>query len=100
MSDHVAGLETPASSPILESSELLASAITVAQRMLSSFGSVGYSDVGALAQAHGALAESLRIVLRSLGAELVDEQEAVRRSVDAQFPVVAAFLADERGDQR
>lgn len=31
--------------------------------------------------------------------EPVDETEAVRRSVDAQFPIVAAFLAAERGEQ-
>lgn len=74
-------------------------AISVAQKMLaaysdsSSFGEFGY------AQAHGALSESLRILLRALDAEPVDEHEAVRRSVDAQFPTVARFLADERGGQ-
>lgn len=46
------------------------------------------------------LRESLRMLLRALGAEPVDEQEAVRRSVDAQFPAVAAFLAAERGEQQ
>ncbi|MDV7221019.1 hypothetical protein [Streptomyces prunicolor] len=40
--------------------------------------------------------EALRLLLRALGAEPVDEQEAARRSVDRAFPVVAAFLADER----
>jgi hypothetical protein len=44
------------------------------------------------------LREALRLLLRALGAEPVDEAEAIRRSVDAQFPTVAAFLADERGE--
>lgn len=46
------------------------------------------------------LREALRLLLRALGAEPVDEQEAVRHSVDAQFPAVAAFLAAERGEQQ
>ncbi|MEU6373961.1 hypothetical protein [Streptomyces sp. NPDC046909] len=33
-------------------------------------------------------------------ADLLDEGEAVRRSVAAQFPTVAAFLAEERGEQQ
>ncbi|MFC8201360.1 hypothetical protein ACFUTV_39085 [Streptomyces sp. NPDC057298] len=32
--------------------------------------------------------------------ELLDDGEAVRRSVDRAFPTVAAFLADERGEQQ
>ncbi|MFE9098511.1 hypothetical protein [Streptomyces sp. NPDC007264] len=47
-------------------------AIRVAQRMLATYGQPAYSDAGAVAQAHGALTESLRILLRSLGAEAVD----------------------------
>lgn len=55
----------------------------------------------------GALAEDLANIgwdidyLRSkLTAEQADaEKKAVRASVDAQFPVVAAFLADERGER-
>ncbi|WP_030173208.1 hypothetical protein [Streptomyces sp. NRRL S-813] len=43
------------------------------------------------------LREALRLLLRALDAEPVDEAEAVRRSVDAQFPAVASFLAQERG---
>ena len=61
-------------------------AISVAQRLFDS----GDAAI---------LRESLRILLRALDAEPVDEEEAVRRSVDAQFPAVAAFLADERGEQ-
>ncbi|RSN64023.1 hypothetical protein DMH12_04420 [Streptomyces sp. WAC 04229] len=38
-----------------------------------------------------AVRESLRILLRAV------EQDAVRRSVDAQFPTIAAFLAEEDG---
>ncbi|GGV80436.1 hypothetical protein [Streptomyces thermoviolaceus] len=46
------------------------------------------------------LREALRLLLRALGAEPIDEAEAVRRSVDAQFPTIAAFLARERGEGR
>ncbi|WP_156722631.1 hypothetical protein [Streptomyces apocyni] len=73
----------------------LAIAISVAQKMLaaysdtSSFGEFGY------AQAHGALSESLRILLRALDAEPLTEAEAARRSVDRAFPAVAAFLDAE-----
>lgn len=73
----------------------LAAAIRVGRRVLDIYGTVDSVDIFAYAQAHGGLAESLRILLRALGAEPVDEQAAVRRSVDAQFPAVAAFLADE-----
>jgi hypothetical protein len=45
------------------------------------------------------LHEALRLLLRALDAEPVTADEAVRRSVDAQFPAIAAFLAEERGDQ-
>jgi hypothetical protein len=44
-------------------------AIRVAQKMLTVYGNVDSSDIFAYAQAHGALAESLRIILRALGAE-------------------------------
>ncbi|MEU6490370.1 hypothetical protein ABZ890_08250 [Streptomyces sp. NPDC046984] len=56
-------------------------AIHVAHRMLATYGGVGHSDIGALAQAQGALAESLRIMLRALGAEpaAATEQEAPQR---------------------
>ncbi|MYW50580.1 hypothetical protein GTY64_03675 [Streptomyces sp. SID8376] len=73
-------------------------AVHVAREMLAAYGSTDYADPAAVAQAFGATRESLRILLRALGAEPVDEQEAVRRSVDAQFPAVAAFLATERGE--
>ncbi|MEV0470242.1 hypothetical protein AB0I50_09570, partial [Streptomyces prunicolor] len=46
------------------------------------------------------LREGLRLLLRALGAEPLDEDEAARRSVDRAFPVIAAFLADERGEQQ
>ncbi|KUN91890.1 hypothetical protein [Streptomyces caeruleatus] len=61
-------------------------AIRVAQQLLDSSDAV-------------ILRESLRILLRALGAEPLTADEAVRRSVDAQFPTIAAFLADERGGQ-
>ncbi|OLE25503.1 MAG: hypothetical protein AUG49_10545 [Catenulispora sp. 13_1_20CM_3_70_7] len=44
------------------------------------------------------LREALRLLLRALGAEPLDEDAAVRRSVDRAFPAVAAFLAKERGE--
>ncbi|WP_406199230.1 hypothetical protein OG331_22980 [Streptomyces sp. NBC_01017] len=61
-------------------------AISVAQQLF-------HSDQPAI------LRESLRMLLRAHGAEPVDEQEAVRRSVDDQFPAVAAFLTNERGER-
>lgn len=81
-------------------------AITVAQRMLAHYGDTSGYDVFAYAQAHGGLSEALRILLRALGAEPsglpektsgqpLTGDEAVRRSVDAQFPLVAAFLNAE-----
>lgn len=44
------------------------------------------------------LREALRLLLRSLGAEPVTEEEAARRFFDRHFPEVAAFLATERGE--
>ncbi|MGW3936463.1 hypothetical protein [Streptomyces phaeochromogenes] len=75
---------TNASSTVVENATKpsdLAVATDLAQRMLAS----DDNPVG--------VREALRILLRAV------EQDAVRRSVDAQFPVVARFLADERGDQ-
>lgn len=60
-------------------------AISVAQQLLDSGDAV-------------ILRESLRILLRALGAEPLTADEAVRRSVDAQFPTIAAFLNAERGE--
>ncbi|WP_326729730.1 hypothetical protein [Streptomyces phaeochromogenes] len=74
-------------------------AVSVAQKMIAAYGVVDSGDIFAYAQAHGALTESLRILLRAVGAE-PDEQDSVRRSVDRAFPTVAAFLADERGERR
>ncbi|MFD6432843.1 hypothetical protein [Streptomyces venezuelae] len=116
-------------------SELLA-AIQIACRMLDAFGTIDYRDSAAASSAHGALTESLRILLRALGAEPdrtarvaklhrlcaddyaaaatrrqqdnrddadliaeASETAVVHRSVDDQFPLIAAFLADERGGQ-
>jgi hypothetical protein len=47
----------------------LAVAIRVGQYMLDKYGTVDSADIFAYAQAHGGLAESLRILLRALGAE-------------------------------
>jgi hypothetical protein len=53
----------------------LAVAIRVGQKMLAAYGSVGHGEILAYAEAHGGLTEALRILLRALGAELVDEQD-------------------------
>jgi hypothetical protein len=70
MTDLSARPGVPASFPVPESGDL-AVAISVAQQMLAAYAGVDYSDVGAIAQAHGALRESLRILLRALGTEPV-----------------------------
>ncbi|MFD9111606.1 hypothetical protein [Streptomyces bottropensis] len=44
-------------------------AIRVAQKMLAAYGTVDSSDIFAYAQAHGGLAEALRIMLRAHGVE-------------------------------
>ncbi|MFF1685952.1 hypothetical protein [Streptomyces sp. NPDC058254] len=75
----------------------LAVAVTVARRMLATFSTVDHGDHAAVDLAHGALTESLRILLRAIDrAAERQKYEAVRRSVDAQFPAVAAFLAADR----
>ncbi|MER5822459.1 hypothetical protein ABT086_09305 [Streptomyces mirabilis] len=53
----------------------LPTAIRIGQHMLSMYGTVDSSDIFAYAQAHGGLAEALRIMLRALG---VDPQAAPR----------------------
>lgn len=81
---------------LIDSTELPA-AVTVARRMLAAYGTVDYGQTDHVAQAHDALAESLRILVRALDRTAArQEYDAVRRSVDAQFPVIAAFLAAER----
>ncbi|QIY95847.1 hypothetical protein HEP87_19690 [Streptomyces sp. S1D4-11] len=57
----------------------LAVAIRVGQYMLARYGTVDSSDIFAYAQAHGGLAEALRIMLRALGTEPVAEQQAAPR---------------------
>ena len=59
----------------------LASAVHVAQRMLATYAAVDYDDLGALSQAHGAVRESLRILLRALGSN--PDQQPVSTGVDA-----------------
>lgn len=75
-------------------------AIRVAQKMLAAYGDTSTFGEFGYATAHGALSESLRILLHALGAEPVDEDEAIRRSVDRAFPAVAAFLAEPRGEDQ
>ncbi|MEU2734672.1 hypothetical protein ABZ656_04255 [Streptomyces sp. NPDC007095] len=57
----------------------LAVAIRIGQYMLHQYGTVDTADVFAYAQAHGGLAESLRILLRALGAAPTAEQQAAPR---------------------
>lgn len=64
----------------------LAAAIRVAQQMLAS------DDVLKVR-------EALRLLLRSLDAEPLTEDEAAQRFVDRHFPETAAFLASERSGQ-
>jgi hypothetical protein len=44
-------------------------ALTIAKDILAEYGGVGYDDIFALAQAHGAIRESLRILVRAVHAE-------------------------------
>jgi hypothetical protein len=77
----------------------LATAVRVARKMLAVYGDSSGFDFFAYAQAHGGITEALRILLRALDAEPVDDEEAARRFVARHFPEVTAFLADERGGQ-
>ncbi|MBP5915758.1 hypothetical protein F3K34_27230 [Streptomyces sp. LBUM 1486] len=52
----------------------LAVAIRVGQKMLAAYGDASGYDVFAFAQAHGGLAEALRILLRALDAEAGESQ--------------------------
>ena len=45
-------------------------AVSVAQRMLVDYAGVDHGDIFALNEAHGAIREALRILLRALGAEV------------------------------
>lgn len=100
MTDHFAGPDAPASHPIDEPLYGAAAAAVRDQLREPTDLEVAVSVAQQLLDSNSALSlrEALRLLLRALGAEPVDEQEAVRRSVDAQFPTVAAFLATERGE--
>ncbi|MGJ5897986.1 hypothetical protein ACSCBZ_39470 [Streptomyces niveiscabiei] len=104
-------------------SEIL-TAVRVAQRMLDTYGDSSGNDIYAYAEAHGALTEALRILLRAVDADHLVRRaatreaarqpgfptappadpaaadEAVRRSVARAFPAIAAFLDDEAGETR
>lgn len=79
----------------------LDTAIRVGQEMLTAYGDSS-RDGFSYPEAYGAQREALRILLHVLGAGTVSEHVAARRSVDAHFPIVAQFLADdaERGEVR
>lgn len=68
MADHFARPDAPASSALAEPSDLDV-AIRIGRHMLDTYGTVDSSDIYAYAQAHGGLAEALRILLRAVGAE-------------------------------
>ncbi|MFB7739592.1 hypothetical protein ACFC08_35635 [Streptomyces sp. NPDC056112] len=91
-----AGNTTP---PAVEPSDLDV-AISVARDMLAAYAGVDHGDIFALNQAHGAIREALRILLRALSAEPQTEEEKARHFVDRHFPEVAAFLARERGERQ
>ncbi|MFF3660031.1 hypothetical protein [Streptomyces olivochromogenes] len=67
---------TPADNPEPDD---LPTAIRIGQLMLAMYGTVDSSDIFAYAQAHGGIAEALRIMLRALGAEPGAEQQAAPR---------------------
>ncbi|MVO87908.1 hypothetical protein GPA10_24905 [Streptomyces sp. p1417] len=65
MTDHVARLDAPASSPVPDPSNL-AVAASVGQQMLNTYGNSS-RDGFTYPEAYGALRESLRILLRAIG---------------------------------
>lgn len=81
-----------------ESSDLTVAA-RVGHLLLSDYGDSS-RDGFSYPEAYGALREALRLVLRALDAEPLTDEERARRSVDRAFPVVAAFLAEERGEDQ
>lgn len=56
----------------------LATAVRVAQRMLAAYGDPSGWDIGRYAQAHGALAESLRILLRALDVDPGEDEKGTQ----------------------
>ena len=73
----------------------LAVAVSVAQQMLAAYAHVDYGNPGAVAQAHGAIRESLRILLHTLGAE-APEPRMVRHANGLTFKVIPADSYDAR----
>lgn len=125
MTDHVAGPNTPASSRRVDELHKLCDADYAKgqQERATPLLAPSYTTAALAARDHAnvpsdldvairvaqqlldsdqvlSLREGLRLLLRALGAEPLDEDEAARRSVDRAFPVIAAFLADERGEQQ
>ncbi|MDX2696856.1 hypothetical protein [Streptomyces ipomoeae] len=62
----------PGSALITPEPSDLDTAIRVGQRMLAVYGNTSGYDIYAYAQAHGGLAEALRILLSALDSEAVD----------------------------
>ncbi|MCF0087146.1 MULTISPECIES: hypothetical protein [unclassified Streptomyces] len=65
-------------------------AVRVAQEMLAAYGATDYADHAAVAQAFGATRESLRILLRAIGAKADEGRQA--RDLRALLEAVADAL--------
>ncbi|MFJ5154959.1 hypothetical protein ACIQCF_25890 [Streptomyces sp. NPDC088353] len=61
-------------------------AVNVARDMLTAYADVDHGDIFALNQAHGALRESLRILLRAVGAEPDGRSEGWTSMTNVQVP--------------
>lgn len=73
----------------------LQAAIAVGRRMLAAYGDTAGFDIGRYAQAHGALAESLRILLRAL-----TETTSTPAGLDLTGKRFGRLIAIERADKR
>ncbi|WP_371528396.1 hypothetical protein OG302_22400 [Streptomyces sp. NBC_01283] len=65
----------------------LPAAITVARRMLGTYGTVDYGQAANTAQAHGLLAEALRILLRGIDRAALDNEALRPPPVEPYEPI-------------
>lgn len=86
-------LRRPSTTPVAPANELR-TAIRLARRMLAGYGDCTGWDVYAYAQAHGALAEALRILLRAVDAEPDAQQEQAGRPSATERRCPAAHPED------
>lgn len=85
---------------VLEAVTLPAGDVEYARRLETRANWVHATVKGALAEDPADIGWNADFLRQKLVEEqAAAEQRAVRRSVDAQFPAIAAVLADERGDQ-